>query len=1122
MMCWNIAGMKEYSELNEFIKKFEIVSLIETWIEDKDKIRVTNRLSSEMKWWFKAAVRKKECKRGRASGGRILGVKKEKEAEWKVDEWEYGFVIKNKQMSEVVITVYNNVGIRAIEKQFKKVVRDNEGTYEKIIVIGDLNARIGECETKVVNQEYSIKRKSKDKVVNAEGKKLLNMCEDLGLRIINGASEGDRNGEVTFIGGKSENCCSVIDICMVMDRGSEDCIKKFGVIKKTDSDHLPIYIEIKRKNSDNKATNGEEKTGLTKIMEERMRWKKDQAAEYAENAYEIWSEKRMGEEGLEWSELKETIYEAARRTKMTAKPKKGKATGKQKKEWFNEKCKRCRNTVWDKLRIMLKDAQNNEKKKEYIEARKAYRQAIKEAKENWWLERKKEIDKAKDMSKWWEAVNKFRCKRTKKEMGEKIDGDTWVKHFSKLLNKNNNNTEVDSEINNISTETSCENDCMDEEISRREFREAIKKLGNKKAPGEDEISAEFIKNLPREMLENLNNIINKMWEEGSIQEGWEKARIVTIHKAGDIKSAENYRGISLLDIGYKILTTIMAERLMCWTDRENKIKESQAGFRKGRGTREHIFTLNALINNRLKNKKNLYVCFVDLKQAFDTVDRKLLLQKLQKIGIGGKMYKMIETIYKNTTCEVTVNGAKTKVFKINQGVRQGCALSAVLFNIFIDDMEDEMVRKNIGGTVMGKTKIYMTKYADDGAAIADTPEGLKEMLKEIEKYADKNRLKVNAKKTKIMVFKNGGRAVKNEWCYKGEKLEVVNNFKYLGYTFTTKNTHNKHMREMKNKANKVSNATWGVIRRTGRDNIEDRIYLYNTLVRSGCLYGVETWGCEKTSEMVIMQNKLWRMALGVSRNTPSYIVYKETRSEMIEVLIKDRLWRYIINIVRMGEDRWPKICLREEMRGILNRQPSKWGEKIKMLVKEMECERIIELIYNNAEIEVIEEEIKNGLEVYKKMMEKKVEEKINNSTYNNLYKKLVLTNETENYWCDKEVKNTDKEIWARARCGNLTRAGKKGISDWKCRECKSQEETLAHVLMCEKISKKLSEESKKTLETWNNYKECEKIIEIKIIECLNSKICKNVCKLLKEIEKVLRESESENREESNITKDAVN
>lgn len=192
-----------------------------------------------------------------------------------------------------------------------------------------------------------------------------------------------------------------------------------------------------------------------------------------------------------------------------------------------------------------------EKKREYIEARKTYKQTIREAKENWWLERKKEIDKAKDMSMWWEAVNKFRCKRVKKEIGEKIDGDTWVKHFSKPLNKDNNNTEAESEINNTSEETNCVNDGMDEEISRSKFRAAIKKLGNKKAPGEDGISAEFIKILPCEMIEDLNSVIKKMWNEGSLQEGWEKARIVTIHKAGDLKSAENYRGISLLDVAIK-------------------------------------------------------------------------------------------------------------------------------------------------------------------------------------------------------------------------------------------------------------------------------------------------------------------------------------------------------------------------------------------------------------------------------------------------------------------------------------------------------------------------------------------------------------------------------------------
>lgn len=347
------------------------------------------------------------------------------------------------------------------------------------------------------------------------------------------------------------------------------------------------------------------------------------------------------------------------------------------------------------------------------------------------------------------------------------------------------------------------------------------------------------------------------------------------------------------------------------------------------------------------------------------------MKKVRRLGIGGKMYKMIKEIYGRTTSEVLINGAKTKEFIVNQGVRQGCALSAVLFNIFIDDMEDKMMRKNIGGTVIGRTKIFILKYADDGLIMADNPEGLSEMIKELEKYVDKDKLKVNAKKTKIMIFRNGGRNERKKWYYKGEKLEVVNSFKYLGYTFTTKNSHSKHMEIMKNKANKVANATWGVIKRTERNNMKDRLYLYNTLVRAGCLYGVEIWGSEKLEMLTIMQNKLLRMALGVRRNTPGYIVQKETRSETIEMVVKERIWRYIAKIIRMDENRWPKICLREEIRGVLNKNPTKWGKKIENIAREMKSENVIKMIYDNEDGEKIEDEIKKGLGEYKKQLEKK-------------------------------------------------------------------------------------------------------------------------------------------------------
>lgn len=88
-------------------------------------------------------------------------------------------------------------------------MEENSSIAEKIIIVGDLNARVGERNIVGVNEEGRLKRKSKDKVLNSEGKKLLKMCKELELRIMNGGTEGNKNGEITFIGGKSKNCGSV-------------------------------------------------------------------------------------------------------------------------------------------------------------------------------------------------------------------------------------------------------------------------------------------------------------------------------------------------------------------------------------------------------------------------------------------------------------------------------------------------------------------------------------------------------------------------------------------------------------------------------------------------------------------------------------------------------------------------------------------------------------------------------------------------------------------------------------------------------------------------------------------------------------------------------------------------
>lgn len=124
-----------------------------------------------------------------------------------------------------------------------------------------------------------------------------------------------------------------------------------------------------------------------------------------------------------------------------------------------------------------------------------------------------------------------------------------------------------------------------------------------------------------------------MWTTGNISTTWKTARIMPIFKGGDNNVTLNYRGILLLDVGYIILKRIMDNRLTNWIENNSILKETQAGFRKKRSTRDHIFVLNSLINNKLKNQGGkLYVAFIDLMKAIDTVDRKLLFQKLEKEG----------------------------------------------------------------------------------------------------------------------------------------------------------------------------------------------------------------------------------------------------------------------------------------------------------------------------------------------------------------------------------------------------------------------------------------------------------------------------------------------------------
>ncbi|CAD6235813.1 GSCOCG00007994001-RA-CDS [Cotesia congregata] len=217
--------------------------------------------------------------------------------------------------------------------------------------------------------------------------------------------------------------------------------------------------------------------------------------------------------------------------------------------------------------------------------------------------------------------------------------------------------------------------------------------------------------------------------------------------------------------------------------------------------------------------------------------------------------------------------------------------------------------------------------------------------------------------------------------------------------------------------------------------MRDRIYLMNTVVGAAALYGVEVWGWGGVKDIERVQGRFCKMALGVNRNTPGYIWRTEAGVQNIKATTRERAARYVKDVLAMEEDRWPKIALREEMRGILNRNPAKWGRKLHAAIKEMGCEEIAGMIYNKEEKEKIDEKINAGVERYKEKLKEDDEKAIERSSYNKMYKKIMIEKDGYNYWKDDKKRGEDKEQWARIRCGNIGRAYKKGYTEWTCRLC---------------------------------------------------------------------------------------
>ena len=730
---------------------------------------------------------------------------------------------------------------------------------------------------------------------------MLSICSMLKCSILNGAVDLCFDNFVTYLSSTGE---SLIDYFILSnDLCQTSYVKSLKVLERFESDHLPISLELNIK--DNPLENEKCQRKMSKLV-----WNKEKENQFLS---EVNSEAASNAMALALNNIKHNINMSLDQfvsllVSASQCMKREITLGGRSKAaltWFDEECYKGRQLVRAKLR-KYRRTHNACDRNEYVQQRTDYKKLLKQKKQNFRKTKVEYLMKViKQPSAFWNEIRKC-VSYSRNRVSTNISREEWVNHFKGVLMKQKAETENDM---NLNVPLVCD-EVLDEEISEDEIKFAVSKLKNGKASGHDEILGEMLKSGHKQFEHYLLELFNEIFSTCQFPSAWTRSIIVPIHKKGDTECVQNYRGVSLLSIVSKCYTSILNRRLYEWAEDNGKLLENQAGFRRNYSTTDHIFTLYAITQKYLSKKGGkLYVAFVDLKQAFDTVDHTKLFNVLISNGISAKFLKAIMSIYKSMSAYVRVNHEITEEFVCERGLRQGCILSPTLFSLFINDVAKTVNENGKHGIQLlpGLLEAFILLFADDLALMSSTPHGLQNQLDSLAEACKCLGLEVNTTKTKVMVFRKGGFLGKHDKWYLGsEQLEVVNRYTYLGFVFTTTMSI---AASVKSLALKGKQSTFNMLRATKKleATSKDIVFkIFDVQVQPTLLYAAEMWGLlYEGNEIEKVHTYMCKRFLNVSVKTPNTLVYGELGRLPLKVYCFLRVINYWFKLLEMQPSRLP-------------------------------------------------------------------------------------------------------------------------------------------------------------------------------------------------------------------------
>ena len=459
-----------------------------------------------------------------------------------------------------------------------------------------------------------------------------------------------------------------------------------------------------------------------------------------------------------------------------------------------------------------------------------------------------------------------------------------------------------------------------------EVKDVMKEFKNGKCLGTDLLHPEHLKyNKSEQFIVYLMLLLTTIWTTFIIPSSWLISSITCLFKnKGSRSEAANYRGLSIMSTCSKILASLVISRIR--NAYEKIISNCQFGFRSNRSTTDAIFILQNAIN---LSSKPLYLCFIDLKAAYDWINRDMLFKILEIRLKSPILVNILKAFYTGTSA--AIKGSKV-LFETITGCRQGGVESPVIFNIYLDFVlrcvEYEVLQRfpntglqysflipghcstrqqrSIHG-LSGIQRLRMILYADDIVLLCDNVNELSEIVKIYDATFSRFGLQISTGKTETMAFNVDEEIkAKTSLISIGDvPLKNVRSFKYLGHMIVNTDQQSSEYLTFR-----ISSAfqKWNELKHILTDRrilMSTRSKILEACIRSRLLYSVQAW--ELTANELRKLESIWHNFLrkmvrnGFKRKNvpPEYLesLKKSKKSDnQEEIPIPDDLdWSYIFS-----------------------------------------------------------------------------------------------------------------------------------------------------------------------------------------------------------------------------------